>query len=69
VLPVSIAAGAVQEALTEHYNEQLRVLRDAGQLEAQPSLRATLRTLRDQQRAPDDAPKVAVHYWNPDSYV
>ncbi|KAG2438334.1 hypothetical protein HYH02_011030 [Chlamydomonas schloesseri] len=49
-------AGAVGDALTEHYNEQLRQLNDAGAAAQAPDVRRALRSLRDLPRAPDGAP-------------
>ncbi|KAG2429605.1 hypothetical protein HXX76_010838 [Chlamydomonas incerta] len=49
-------AGAVGDALTEHYNEQLRQLNDAGAAAQAPDVRRALRSLRDLPRAPEGAP-------------
>jgi hypothetical protein len=51
----AVAAG-VQDALTDTYNEQLRVLRERGLADAVPRVRQVVRGLRDQERAPDGAP-------------
>ena len=45
-------AGGAQEALTEHYNDQLRDLRAAGLAEEAGEFRDVLRQMRDGERAP-----------------
>jgi hypothetical protein len=50
-------AGAVQDALTEHYTESLRALRESGQeLKQTEEVRHAVRQLRDTERAPEGAP-------------
>ncbi|EFJ41081.1 hypothetical protein VOLCADRAFT_107843 [Volvox carteri f. nagariensis] len=48
--------GAVGDALSEHYNEQLRQLNEAGAAQEAPDVRHTLRSLRDLARIPEGAP-------------
>ena len=50
--------GAVQEALTERYTDQLRELRAAGLSDSEKGLREALKELRDEERAPMDATPV-----------
>lgn len=51
-------AGGAQEALTEHYNDQLRDLRAAGLAEEAGDFRNVLRQMRDGERAPLNHPQV-----------
>ncbi|GMH35331.1 hypothetical protein BSKO_03199 [Bryopsis sp. KO-2023] len=54
---VSLAvAGAVQDSLAEQFNDQIRELRERGELDKVEGLRESLRNLRDTPRAPDGAP-------------
>jgi demethoxyubiquinone hydroxylase (CLK1/Coq7/Cat5 family) len=55
----AIAAG-VQDAMTDAFNEQLREMREAGlaDLKSAEKVRLIVRELRDQERAPADAPHV-----------
>jgi hypothetical protein len=46
------SAGAMQEVLTEQYNDQLRELREAGLSESSSDFRDAIRELRDEERAP-----------------
>ncbi|MEW5302072.1 MAG: hypothetical protein WDW36_004882 [Sanguina aurantia] len=48
--------GAVQDALTEHFEDQLRSLREGGVAASVPDVRTVLRKLRDAERAPHGAP-------------
>ncbi|GLC44272.1 hypothetical protein PLESTB_000759700 [Pleodorina starrii] len=48
--------GAVGDALSEHYNEQLRQINEAGAAKEAPDVRQTLRSLRDVPRVPEGAP-------------
>ena len=49
---------ATQEALVEHYNDQLRELREAGLTEQAEEVREALRALRDEERAADASVQV-----------
>lgn len=53
-----LCPGATQEALVEQYNDQLRELREAGLSERAEEMREALRTLRDEERAPESSVKV-----------
>ena len=48
----------MQEAIVDQYNDQLRELREAGLADQLADLRATLRMLRDEERAPEGSIKV-----------
>ncbi|PNH10828.1 Ubiquinone biosynthesis protein COQ7 [Tetrabaena socialis] len=48
--------GAVGDALTDHYNEQLRRLNEAGAAQQATDVRLVLRQLRDVGRTPEGAP-------------
>ncbi|KAK9866106.1 hypothetical protein WJX84_003968 [Apatococcus fuscideae] len=50
--------GGTQEALTEHYNDQLRDLRAAGLADTAGEFREVLRQLRDEERAPPNHAQV-----------
>ncbi|KAK9795541.1 hypothetical protein WJX73_001955 [Symbiochloris irregularis] len=45
--------GAMQDAIVEQYNDHLRELRQAGLAEEMADVRASLRDLRDEERAPE----------------
>ena len=51
-------AGAMQEAIVEQYNDQLRELREAGLADKLSDVRVTLRELRDEERAPEGGVQV-----------
>lgn len=50
---LKVITGAMQEAIVEQYNDQLRELREAGLADELTDVRATLRDLRDEERAPE----------------
>lgn len=56
---VTLGAGAMQEAIVEQYNGQLRDIREAGLADELSNVRAVLRELRDEERAPEGSVQVA----------
>lgn len=50
------AAAGISDALTDTFNEQLRAMHEAGVAEGAAEVRALVRGLRDQERAPAGAP-------------
>ena len=58
-------AGAMQEVLTEQYNDQLRELREAGLSESSPEVRNAVRQLRDEERAPLASVQVQLPHLSP----
>jgi demethoxyubiquinone hydroxylase (CLK1/Coq7/Cat5 family) len=56
--PSAAILAGVQSALTDHYNDSLRQLREAGVAESTNDVRAVLRVVRDVERAPEGAPRV-----------
>ncbi|GAX84321.1 hypothetical protein CEUSTIGMA_g11743.t1 [Chlamydomonas eustigma] len=54
---VSLAVtGALQDAMTDHFTEQLRELQESGVSAQVPEVREVIRNLRDVERAPEGAP-------------
>lgn len=54
--------GGLQEAMVEQYNDQLRELRQKDMSEASTAFRETIRELRDEERAPQEAVQVSF-FW------
>lgn len=56
--PMCLAAGGLQEALTDVYNDDLRRLREAGVSEAAPEVREAVKACRDEDRSVEGSPQV-----------